>query len=120
MNRAFCIGLAGLLVVAALGLAAPASADNSNSNTNNNDVTQPSSLGGDGDTSASESTTWPPTDQSWPPKDVLNGGVDNGRGGSGNSESTPIVMPLGQPAPTSTATATPSATAKPIVPVNTP
>jgi hypothetical protein len=30
------------------------------------------------------------------------------------------VMPLGQPAPTSTATATPSATAKPIVPVNTP
>jgi hypothetical protein len=117
------VAIAGLVAaVLALASAGAANADNSNTNTNNNDVTQQG--GGDGsDMSGSEKTNWPPTDLSWPPKDVTNGGV--GSGGSGNkggddNSAPPIVMAVGQPAPQSSATATPSPSAKPIVPVSTP
>ncbi|MDT5091875.1 MAG: hypothetical protein QOH60_1238 [Mycobacterium sp.] len=113
MNRAFCIGLAGLLVVAALGLAAPASADNSNSNTNNNDVTQV----GDGSNSSGETTdentAWPPTDLDWPPSDLLK--ADDTEK-SGKSSAPPIVMPAGQTAPQKSDTSTTTTPkAKPIV-----
>jgi hypothetical protein len=105
----------------AVATAGAASADNSNSNTNNNDVTQPASLDGFGASSgATEKTNWPPTDLSWPPTEVMNGGVGESGNKKGNetesSSTTPIVIPAGQTASTTGTEEAP----KPIVPVNTP
>ncbi|HEX3547640.1 MAG TPA: hypothetical protein VHU62_13835 [Mycobacterium sp.] len=108
---------AAAVAVVALASAGPTSADNSNSNTNTNDVTNLGG-GGAGATSGTESTNWPPTDLSWPPSNVMNG--DLASKDKGNSEPTQIVMPLGQPAPTMTATPTTTETTKPIVPAGTP
>lgn len=103
------------VVAVAVALAPPgvASADNSNNNTNNNDVTN---LGDPSDMSApsNESTSWPPADLSWPPRDNTNSGENGG------SAATPIVMPTGGPAQTEAATASTSDAANPIVPVTTP
>jgi hypothetical protein len=120
MTERWCAAVAAV-ITAVVSVAAPgvARADNSNSNSNTNDVTQPSSIGGGDDAAASESTNWPPTDISWPPKDVMNGGVENLKGGNMNSTAPPIVMPMGQDAP-SPPESTPSPTAKPIVPVDSP
>jgi hypothetical protein len=109
---------AAAVAVVALASAGPTSADNSNSNTNTNDVTNLGGGGGAGATSGTESTNWPPTDLSWPPSNVMNG--DLASKDKGNSEPTQIVMPLGQPAPTMTATPTTTETTKPIVPAGTP
>jgi hypothetical protein len=104
--------------VVALTSAGAASADNSNNNSNTNDVT---SIGNPSlaTPSASEKTNWPPTGMGWPPDEVMNkGGSQNGSNkGNESSAATPIVMPVGQPAPAPSTTETP----KPIVvPANSP
>jgi hypothetical protein len=125
-SRWHAAAAAVVAVVVAVTTAGAASADNSNSNSNTNDVTQlgsPSAANETGGGGATEKTNWPPTDLSWPPSAISNGGVDSGgkKGGENESSSaTPIVMPSGQTAPTPTAAPSTEATAQPIVAVNTP
>lgn len=113
--RVAVAGVVALVVAPAVALASPgvANADNSNNNTNTNDVT---SIGNPNLTfdQSNESTSWPPGGVSWPPNDITNSGAENGGAG------TPIVMPMGEPAPAGAATASTSGAAKPVVPVNTP
>lgn len=115
---------AAAVIAAAVGRASAgaASADNSNNNTNTNDLTNVDGDYSTGATSSGENTNWPPTDLSWPPKDIMNSGADETGGSKGHDSSaaTPIVMPLGQPIPADTAAPSTSETPKPIVPVNTP
>jgi hypothetical protein len=112
------MALAGIVaVVFALASPGVANADNSNNNTNTNDVTQignPSN----GFPEPNENTNWPPTGSSWPPAEITNGGGENG--GTVGTTATPIVMPMGEPAPTEAATASTSEAEKPIASVNTP
>ena len=111
--------------VIAVATAGAASADNSNSNSNTNDVTQFGGFNSGASSGASEKTNWPPTDSSWPPSDVMEGGVGDsggnkkGNANEGSSSTTPIVGSDGQAAPTSTPTPGTEEAAKPIVPVNT-
>jgi len=115
-----------VVAVVAVATAGAASADNSNSNSNTNDVTQFGGFdSGASSSGASEKTNWPPTDSSWPPSDVIEGGVGDsggnkkGNANEGSSSTTPIVGSDGQAAPTSTPTPGTEEAAKPIVPVNT-
>jgi hypothetical protein len=102
------------MAAVAVALASPgvANADNNNNNTNTNDVTN---IGNPSDMfpRSNENTTWPPAGSSWPPNDISNSGGQNGR-----TAATPIVMPMGGPAPSEAATARTSETATPIVPGN--
>ena len=74
-----------------------------------------------GDSPGSGNTeSWPPTSVDWPPQLKSNSDSDSDK--SGDTKTTPIVMPSGQKPPPATAASGPDSTststsAKPIVPV---